>query len=205
MNLRQRHQTEKNRKEIGGMLVFSEKGKENTRAASEIAVRRAMELNTDLVLSSGTGESAETVLSVAEELGFRGRITVVRSVTSYSENGVNRMSPEMRQSLEARGVRIISAAHALSAGERGLSLRFKGVYPLEIMANTLRMFGQGMKVCVECSVMALDGDAVEWKKPIVALGGTGRGLDTAAVITPAFSANILDTVINEILCKPGLY
>ena len=187
------------------MVIFEEKGKANTKAAAEIAIRRAMELGADLVLSSGTGESAEAVLEVADALGYQGHITVVRSVTSYSENGVNRMSPEMREKLEQRGVRIISAAHALSAGERGLSLRFKGVYPLEIMANTLRMFGQGMKVCVECSIMALDGDAVEWKKPVVALGGTGRGLDTAAVITPAFSANILDTVVNEILCKPGLY
>ncbi len=187
------------------MTIFTEKGKANTRAAAEIAIRRAIELDTDLVLSSGTGESAETVLAVAEELGYQGHITVVRSVTSYSENGVNRMSPEMRKALEDRGVRIISAAHALSAGERGLSLRFKGVYPLEIMANTLRMFGQGMKVCVECAIMALDGDAVEWKKPVVTLGGTGRGLDTAAVITPAFSANILETVVNEVLCKPGLY
>ena len=187
------------------MVIFAEKGKENTKAAAEIAIRRAMELETDIVLSSGTGESAEIVLSVAEGLGYQGHITVVRSVTSASGNGINRMSPEMRQSLEARGVRIISAAHALSAGERGLSQCFKGVYPLEIMAHTLRMFGQGMKVCVECSVMALDGDAVPWKKPLVALGGTGRGLDTAAVITPAYSANILDTVIHEVLCKPGLF
>ncbi|MBR6321411.1 MAG: hypothetical protein IKR59_00955 [Lachnospiraceae bacterium] len=187
------------------MVIFKEKGKENTKAAAEIAVLRAKELGTDIVLSSGTGSSAEIVLAAAEELGYQGHITVVRSVTSAAENGINRMSPEMRASLEARGVRIISAAHALSAGERGLSTRFKGVYPLEIMANTLRMFGQGMKVCVECSVMALDGDAVEYKKPIVAIGGTGRGLDTAVVITPAYSANILDTVVNEILCKPGLY
>ena len=187
------------------MVIFEEKGKQNTKAAAEIAIRRAKDLDTDLVLSSGTGESAETVLETAKEMNYHGHITVVRSVTSYSEDGVNRMSPEMRASLEAQGVRIISAAHALSAGERGLSLRFKGVYPLEIMANTLRMFGQGMKVCVECAVMALDGDAIPWKKPVVCLGGTGRGLDTAAVITPAFSANILDTVVNEILCKPGLY
>ena len=32
---------------------------------------------------------------------------------------------------------IVTAAHALSAGERSLSTTFKGVYPLEIMANTI--------------------------------------------------------------------
>ena len=187
------------------MVIFAEKGKTNTKAAAEIAVQRAIELNAEIVLSSRTGDSAEIVLAAAKASGYQGQITVVRAVSSAADNGVNRMSAEARKSLEARGVRIVSAAHALSAGERGMSSRFKGVYPLEIMAHTLRMFGQGVKVCVECAVMALDADAVAYKKPVVALGGTGNGLDTAAVITPAYSANILDTVIHEILCKPGLY
>lgn len=187
------------------MKIFETVCKENTKPAAEIAVRRAMELQTDIVLSSGTGESAREVLKAAEALGFTGKLVVVRSVSSAAANGVNRMAPETMEFLEEKGVRVISAAHALSAGERGLSTRFHGVYPLEIMANTLRMLSQGTKVCVEIAVMALDADAVPYKKPVVCIGGTGRGLDTAAVITPAYSANILDTVVHELLCKPGLY
>ena len=37
------------------------------------------------------------------------------------------------------------------------------------------------------------------------MGGSSYGVDTAVVITPAYSADILDTRIHEVLCKPGLY
>ncbi len=47
------------------------------------------------------------------------------------------------------------------------------------MAATLRTLGQGVKVCFECAVMALDADVIEWGKPVVALGGTASGADTA--------------------------
>ena len=52
--------------------------------------------------------------------------------------------------------------------------------------------------------MALDADVIEWGKPVVALGGTASGADTAIVITPGYSASILTTRIHEILCKPAL-
>ena len=90
----------------------------------------------------------------------------------------------------------------MSAGERAISTGFWGAYPLEIMAHTLRLFGQGTKVCVEASVMALDADAIPFGVPVVAIGGSHRGADTAAVITPSYSASVLNTVVNELLCKP---
>ena len=140
-----------------------------------------------------------------QKAGYAGKVVVVRSVSSAAKNGVNSMKPEARQALEARGAVIVTAAHALSAGERGLSSTFKGVYPLEIMAHALRMLGQGVKVCVECAVMALDADAIPFGSPVVAVAGSGGGADTAVVITPSYSATILKTQVNEILCKPGLY
>lgn len=93
----------------------------------------------------------------------------------------------------------------LSGAERGISRKFSGAYPVEIMAHTLRMFGQGTKVCVEIAMMALDNGAIELNKPVVCVGGSARGADTACIITPAYTADCLDTKIHEILCKPGLY
>ena len=54
-------------------------------------------------------------------------------------------------------------------------------------------------------VMALDNGAIELNKPVVCVGGSARGADTACIITPAYTADCLDTKIHEILCKPGLY
>ena len=38
---------------------------------------------------------------------------------------------------------------------------------------------------------------------IVAVGGTGSGADTAAVIMPAHASNVFDLKVEEILCKPS--
>ena len=50
--------------------------------------------------------------------------------------------------------------------------------------------------------MAADAGYVMTGAPIVAVGGSGRGADTAMVIRPAVSSNILNTKIDRIICKP---
>ena len=184
------------------MILFENAGKQNTEAVVRIALERAMELDCPIVAASTMGVTADALLTAAAEKGFRGRIVIVRGCTSKQRKGLNLMKPEVRADLESRGAVIVTAAHALSAGERSLSTAFKGVYPLEIMANTLRMFGQGTKVCVEASVMAMDADVLPFGMPVVAMGGSHRGADTAIVLTPSYSASVLDTVVHEVLCKP---
>ena len=184
------------------MVCFEHAGQQNTPAAVRIALQTAMERSCPIVAASTMGVTADALLTAAEEAGWHGKIVIVRGCSSKHRKGVNLMKGEVRDNLVSRGAVIVTAAHALSAGERSLSGTFKGVYPLEIMANTLRIFGQGTKVCVEASVMALDADAIPFGAPVVAVGGTHRGADTAAVITPSYSASILQTVVHEILCKP---
>ena len=69
----------------------------------------------------------------------------------------------------------VTAAHALSGAERAFSKQFQGVSRTEIVAHTLRMFGQGTKVCAEISLMSADCGAVEYGRQLIAIGGTGRG------------------------------
>lgn len=184
------------------MVCFENAGKQNTAETIRIALERAKALGCPIVAASTMGVTADALLTAAESAGFTGKIVIVRGCSSKNRSGVNLMKPETKEALEARGATIVTAAHALSAGERAISGGFKGAYPLEIMAHTLRLFGQGTKVCVEASVMALDADAIPFGVPIVAIGGSHRGADTAAVITPSYSASILNTVVNELLCKP---
>ena len=114
------------------------------------------------------------------------------------------MTNQTKEELERRGVKVVTAAHALSGAERGLKKSLGGSYPLEIMAATLKTMGEGTKVCFECAVMALDAGAVQYQKPIVALGGTASGVDTALIITPSYSASVLETRIHDFICKPEL-
>ena len=181
------------------MTLFENAGKQNTASVIRLAVKRAIELNCDIVAASTLGVTAEALLDEAEAAGFKNKIVIVRGV---SHKGVNLMKPEEKKKLEERGATIVTAAHALSAGERSMSMKYHGIGPLEIMADTLRMMGQGTKVAVETSVMALDADAIPFGTPVVAMGGSHRGSDTAIVVTPSYSASVLNTVINEFLCKP---
>ena len=73
---------------------------------------------------------------------------------------------------------------------------------MEGAAHALRILGQGMKVCVEISMMAADAGLVELHEPIVAIGGTGYGSDTAVVIRPAPTAEFLDGKVDRIICMP---
>ncbi|MHB8917227.1 MAG: pyruvate kinase alpha/beta domain-containing protein, partial [Desulfocucumaceae bacterium] len=57
-------------------------------------------------------------------------------------------------------------------------------------------------VCVEISAMALDAGMIPHGKDIIAVGGSGMGVDTAAVILPAHSNNFFATKVREIICKP---
>jgi hypothetical protein len=142
-------------------------------------------------------------LESAKKIGYEGKIIAITQVYGMRTPGENVLSDEKRKSLTEAGVILVTAAHTLSGVERAVSGKFGGVYPVEIMAHTLRMISQGVKVCVEISAMAMDAGAAKGEaRPVVALGGSGRGLDTACVITPGYSAKIFETRVHEILCKP---
>ena len=100
------------------------------------------------------------------------------------------------------GAKILTATHALSGVERAIRKRHETIMPLELIAHTLRLFGEGTKVCVEIAIMAADAGLVRTDEDIIAIGGTGRGADTAVVLRPVNSNDFFDLKVKEILCKP---
>jgi len=71
-----------------------------------------------------------------------------------------------------------------------------------LMANILRCFCQGVKVCFEIVMMAADAGLVSKGEKVIAIAGTGRGADTALVMQAASSQNMKKLRVNEIICKP---
>ena len=65
-----------------------------------------------------------------------------------------------------------------------------------------------MKTAVECIFMATDGGYIPPFKEVVAVGGTGKGADTAIVARSTFSSTVFSSapqkrfVIKEILAMP---
>ena len=111
------------------------------------------------------------------------------------------MTDEVRLDLQAKCAALVTASHALSGLERSVAQKHSGVYPVLMMADTLRLFGQGTKVAVEVAVMAADAGALSGKD-VVSIGGTGQGADTALVLKPAHQNNFFDLRIRETICKP---
>lgn len=187
------------------MIAFAKHGEENTNETLKLALAEAEARGLDLVVASSRGDTALAAVEMAEKMNFSHKIVVVRCAYSGSAPDENRMSENIVAELNGRGAKVVTAAHALSGAERGITKVFGSVHPVELMATTLRLFGQGVKVCVEIALMAVDCGAVAYGKPVMCVAGTGKGADTACIISPASTASLLDTKINEVLCKPGLY
>lgn len=180
-------------------MYWKEKGPANTAATIEAALRRAKELEiSSIVVASNSGATAEKF----SESGTGFKIVCVTHHVGFSGPGEDEMPAGIRANLREKGVELLTTTHLLAGVDRALRTKFQGVYPSEIIASTLRMFGQGVKVCVEISVMALDAGLIPYGEEIVAVAGSGRGADTSCVIVPAHSNNFFDTVIEEIICMP---
>lgn len=182
-------------------MYFDQPGKENTDQTLAAAARRAKELGIrEMVLASTTGETAYRALELCQDLA----IVCVTYHCGFKEPFQHVMSNTVWKDLKAEGVRVIAATHALSGVERSVAKKHGGVYPALIIADTLKLFGQGTKVAVEVAIMAADGGALTGED-IVAVGGSSRGADTALVIKPAHQTTLFDMRIREIICKPSQF
>jgi len=194
--------SEKGTNEVRVPCVYFEKpGKPNTRRTLEAAARRAGEMDIETVLvASVSGDSA---LMAAELMPGKNLVAVTHS-TGFIKPDHQQMQSEQRLRVEKSGVRILTCQHAF--GGVGRAVRKKlGTYEIdEIMAFTLRTFGEGTKVAVEIALMAADAGLVSTQKPCISTGGTAEGLDTALVLIPAHAQNFFDIRIMEVLAKPRL-
>ncbi|NIM89715.1 MAG: hypothetical protein GTO17_02070 [Candidatus Aminicenantes bacterium] len=182
-------------------LYFKKPGRENTTRTLEKAAERADELEVQNILVAST--SGETGLLAAGIFSKKNLVIVTHS-TGYVEPDFQELNPEFHSKIEEAGVKILTCQHAL--GGVGRAVRKKlGTYELEeIIAYTLRVFGEGTKVAVEIALMAADAGLISTKEPCIAVGGTGRGADTAILLQPAHAQNFFDLRIMEILAKPRL-
>ena len=184
------------------MIVFEKSGPENTDEAINIALTRAALDNLPVVVATSTGASAARVSNAAVERGFNGHIVAVTHVNGMRTPGQMSLLDEHRDLLLSRNVDIVTATHLLSGVERAMSSTFSGVYPVEIIAHSLRMISAGVKVAVEISCMALDAAKLPYGQPVIAIAGSGGGADTVTLLTPSHGSSLFKTRIHEILCKP---
>jgi hypothetical protein len=182
-------------------VYYDQPGPQNTARTLEVARRRAGELGIRTVLVAST--RGETGVQAAQQLQGYDVIVVTHAAGFHGPN-TQEFTPENRAAIEAAGTKVLTCQHAL--GGIGRAVRKKwGTYTIdEIVAQTLRIFGQGMKVCVEIALMAADAGLVKVGEPCIAIAGTGRGADTAVVLVPANVQQFFDVRVTEVLAKPRL-
>ncbi len=185
----------------GSCVYFKRTGRENTGKTLEVAAKKAEELGIQNVLVATT--SGETGLMATKVFAVKNLIMVTHS-TGFTKPDYQEFLPECRKKIEEAGVKILTCQHAF--GGVGRAVRKKlGTYELEeIIAYTLRIFGEGTKVAVEIALMAADAGFIPTSEPCISVGGTDRGADTAILLKPAHAQNFFDLRIMEILAKPRL-
>jgi hypothetical protein len=178
-------------------MYWEQKGRANTAATVEQALKRAGELGIkQIVVASNSGYTAGQFLNKGID------VVCVTHHVGFMSPGNDEMPPQVRQKLTEQGVRLLTTTHLLAGVDRAVRNKFGGLYPAEIIAQSLRMLGQGIKVCVEIACMALDAGLIPSGQEVVAVAGSAGGADTAVVIVPAHSNQFFDTKVKEIICKP---
>jgi hypothetical protein len=190
----------------GKISYFEEVKRENTEQTFKIVRQRGQELGIRTFLVASTkGWTGVQAMKAFEGM----KLIVVSHCYGSRQPDTWLFEDENLQLLKGKGVPIVTAAHAFGGITRSMNqmkiTEARTTYVIgDIVANTLRMFGQGMKVVCEIACMAADAGLVRCDEEVISIGGSGRvgGADVAVVLTPANSHRLFETKIKEILCKP---
>ena len=152
-----------------------------------------------ILIASSTGKSA---LKLYESLNKDVEIINVTHHMGFSGDNKLDISDEMLAKLEKVGIKTYFGNHAFSGAARGVTNKYGGYSPLDIVADTLRMFSHGIKVAAEISIMAADAGLIPVGEKIIAIGGRGHGVDSAVILTPVYAKNLFDLKFHEIIAMP---
>jgi hypothetical protein len=183
------------------IVYFDSPGRHNTAETLALSRERADLLGTrHLVVASTSGATALQAARV-----FQGTDVHIVGITLHAGRWQVYRPPDWRlvEEAMAMGVTFHTATHALVANaERAIRDRFGGISPVELVAEALTIFSVGVKVAVEVSLMAADGNLIPVDEDVIAVAGTDGGADTALVLRPAYSSTLFDLRVKEIICKP---
>jgi len=182
-------------------VVFDRPGPQNSRRTLEAAGARADELGIrNIVVASTSGKTG----LLAAQL-FKGKnVVVVTHSTGFLRPDVQEFRPALRRRIEALGARVLTCQHAFGGVGRAVRKKLATYELEEIVAYTLRIFGEGAKVAIEVALMAADAGLISTREPCIAVGGTSTGADTALLLRPSNAQTFFETRIQEIIAKPRL-
>jgi len=174
------------------IVYFERSGIENTADALRLVKERAQARGIKKVVVAST--RGETARAAVKALGTGLHLVVIP--WQYGFRDTQPFPPELVAELQEKGHRVHFGTMLFHTED------LYGNRTPQVMANLLRIFGQGIKVCVEIIMMACDGGCVEIGEKVIAVAGTGGGANTAVVATASPSTKMTGLRVHEIICKP---
>ena len=182
------------------ITYFETPGKHNTDAVMEIVKKRAEELGINtVVIASYRGYTADKAVRTLDGL----RIIIVAGFSEPTTQNLSETFTRGDERLIRSKATVLIATHLFSGVSRAVRKKFNSSSPGEIIAQALRMVGVGIKVGIECTVMAADAGLVSTDEDIIAIAGTRSGADTAIVVRPVNSQDLFELKVKEIFCMPS--
>ena len=192
---------------------FEKPGPQNTEETIVAVGKRVKELNIKhIVVATRIGETALRVGEFFRDSGLN--IVAITHQFGYLKPGEWLIDNEIYKNLQELGVKLFTGTMPLTMPGKLYRPNWKPgskysiyntIFPFDVMADTLKMFSQGMKVCVEIVVMAADMGLIPVHDEVISIAGTRKGADTAVVIKPAHIHEIYDLRLLEIIAKPRLH
>jgi len=181
------------------ITYFNKPGRENTDKTIELATNYAKKNNVKkIVVATYTGETA---LKISEKI----KDVKIIAVTLHAGTNTKEYKIAWEKNLEklkSKGIECHRGIQAFSGIERAMRERYGGSFPLMIFVDALKLFSEGVKVCVEVTLMAADAGLISPDEEIIAIAGSGGGCDTALLIQPNYTTKAFNLGIKEIICKP---
>ena len=176
------------------VFYFEDMKTENTDIAFSLVQERLQTSGINkLVLASTTGATARKAMDFFKNSGVK--LIVVPHQFDFHRKG-NLFPQELVNNLRASGHEVHFSTMIFHTDN------LYGNNTPSVMANLLRCFCQGVKVCFEIVLMATDAGLLMSGEKVIAIAGTARGSDTALVMQAASSQHIRKLRVNEIICKP---
>lgn len=186
---------------VSETVYFENPGPQNTEETLKLAKERADKLGIkNIVVASTTGETG----AKASKLFKNYNLIIVTHVTGFKQPNTQELQPKHRTTIQNNTAKILTTAHAFGTLGRAINKKFETIQIDGIIANVLRLLGQGTKVACEISCMATDAGLIKTAEDIIAIGGTRSGADTAILLKPTNTHSFFNLKIKEIICKPHL-
>lgn len=180
-------------------ILFDRPGPKNTEDALTIMKEGVTQYDIkQVVVASTWGDIGLAAANALKDMDIN--LVVVTHNAGFKEPGTLEMTQEVMDELESLGAKVYTGT--MPFRNIGVSIRDKkGAAQEDIVANSLRLMGQGIKVCVEIALMASDAGLIT-PDDVLTLAGTARGADTVALIAPQSSNKLFQLKIRNILAKP---